>query len=58
MIEYLGRDGAMTKWRIDGSDFSARYDKCHSYEKFRRVIQCYPRDFDRRNLPHQPFLLE
>ena len=41
MIEYLGRDGTMTKWRIDGSDFSARYDKCHSYEKFRRVIQCY-----------------
>lgn len=41
MIEYLGRDGTMTKWRIDGSDFSARYEKCHSYEKFRRVIQCY-----------------
>mgnify|MGYP002924495002 FL=1 len=41
MIEYLGRDGTMTKWRIDGSDFSARYDKCHSYEKFRRVIQFY-----------------
>ena len=41
MIEYLGRDGTMTKWRIDGSDFSARYDKCHSYEKFCRVIQCY-----------------
>ena len=41
MIEYLGRDGTMTKWRIDGSDFSVRYDKCHSYENFRRVIQCY-----------------
>ena len=57
MIEYLGRDGAMTRWRIDGSDFSARYDKCQSYEKFRRIIQCYREILTEETYRTNPFCL-